>query len=286
MRVSVDAGWNGQTGSKMIEKLKIAQMTSAEVREHLTGEAVVLLPLGSIEDQGTHAPMGDFLAAECVALDIARAARKEGVPTFVAPVIPFGGRDAFISSYGGMSIRGSTLAALLEDVIGSLTLHGLNKILIINGHGGNVVPIADVTLKLRQDTGVFVASMYLWQIAYVLLQDMRGAEEAARSAGHGADPLTSVGLHYFPEHLRMDLAGSPQSDLRARGVAVTGFGQITYDGAVFQAPVTAAEAAPDGVWGGDPKLCNAQTGEQLASRLAAIGAGLIREHVCKGFPEG
>lgn len=269
----------------MIEKLKIAEMTSAEARQNLTEDAVILLPLGSIEDQGTHAPMGDFLAAEQVALDIARGAREAGVPTFVAPVIPFGGRDSFISSFAGMSIRASTLAVLLEDVIGSLTLHGLNKVLIINGHGGNVAPIADVTLKLRQDAGIFVASMYLWQIAYALLREMRGADEAAKSSGHGADPLTSVGLHYFPEHLRLDLLGSPQSDLYARGVAVTGFGQITYDGAVFQAPVTAAEAAPDGVWGGDPKLCNAQTGKELVDRLVQIGAGLIRDHVSKGFPE-
>ncbi len=269
----------------MIEKLKIAEMTSRESRENLTKDAVVLLPMGSIEDQGTHAPMGDFLAAEAVALDIARGARNDGVPTYVAPVIPFGGRDSFISSYGGMSIRASTLAAILEDVIGSLMLHGLNKILIINGHGGNVAPIAEVTLKLRQDTNVFIASMYLWQIAYALLREMRGAEEAAKSSGHGADPVTSVALHYFPEHLRMDLMGSLKTDLRTRGVAVTGFGQITSGGAVFQAPVTAAEAAPDGVWGGDPKYCSAETGAELVDRLVQIGAGFIRDHVSKGFME-
>ena len=268
----------------MIEKLKIEEMTSEEVRQNLTDEAVILLPLGSTEDQGTHAPTGDFLAAEQVALDIARGARAEDVPTFVAPVIPFGGRDSFVSSFGGMSIRGSTLAALLEDVIGSLTLHGLNKILIINGHGGNVTPIADVTLKLRQDTDIFIASMYLWQIAYALLREMRGADEAAKSAGHGADPLTSVGLHYFPEHLRLDLMRSPQTGLLARGVSVTGFGAITFDGAVLQAPTTAAEAAPHGVWGGDPKYCSADTGKELVDRLVRIGAAFIRDHVSKGFP--
>ncbi|MEH6776542.1 MAG: creatininase family protein, partial [Cereibacter changlensis] len=74
----------------MTEKLKIAELTSEEARQYLTDEAVILLPMGSLEDQGTHAPMGDYLAAEAVALDIARAARAEGVPTFIAPVIPFG----------------------------------------------------------------------------------------------------------------------------------------------------------------------------------------------------
>lgn len=270
----------------MIEKLKIAEMTSAEARDDLNEDAVILLPMGSIEDQATHAPMGDYMAADCVALDIARAARAEGVPTFVAPVIPFGGRDSFFSSHGGMSLRAGTLSAVLEDVIGSLTAHGLNKILIINGHGGNVATIAEVTLKLRLEKDVFIPSMYLWQISYQLLRQILGEEGAAKSSGHGADPLTSVGLHYFPEYLRLDLMGAPQTGLTARGVNVTGFGSITYGGAVFQAPTTAKEAAPDGVWGGDPKHCSAETGEQLVERLVEIGAGFIRDHVSKGFAEG
>ena len=269
----------------MIEKLKIAELTSAEAKESLNEDAVVLLPMGSIEDQGTHAPMGDYMAADHVAVDIARAACARGVPTFVAPVLSFGGRDGFISSLGGMTLRAATLLAVLEDIIWSLTEHGLKKILIINGHGGNVAPIAELTLRLRQEKGVFIASMYLWQIAYALLREIHGLEEAAKSSGHGADPLTSVGLHYFPEFLRLDLLGMPQTDLHVHGVKIAGFGSITYDGAVFQAPVTAAEAAPDGVWGGDPKHCSAETGKELVDRLVQIGAGFICDHVSKGFVE-
>lgn len=269
----------------MTDKLKIAELTSGEAHEHLNEDAVILLPMGSIEDQGTHAPMGDYMAADCVALDIARTARTEGVPTFVAPVIPFGGRDSFFSSHGGMSIRAATLSALLGDIIDSLTEHGLSKIMIINGHGGNVAPIAEVTLKLRLEKGVFIPSMYLWQISYQLLRQILGEEGAAKSSGHGADPLTSVGLHYFPEFLRMDLMNAPQTGLIARGVNVTGFGSITYGGAVFQAPTTAKEAAPDGIWGGDPKYCSADTGGKLVAQLVEIGAGFIRDHVASGFAE-
>jgi len=270
----------------MTDKLKIAELTSGEAREHINEDTVILLPMGSLEDQGTHAPMGDYMAADCVALDIARAARAEGVPTFVAPVIPFGGRDGFISSVGGMTLTASTLSAVLEDVLGNLIQHGLKKIMIINGHGGNVAPIAEVTLRLRQAEGVFIPSLYLWQVAYQVLRQIMGEDAAAKSSGHGANPLTSVGLHYFPELLRLDMLGTPETGLTARGVTVNGFGTIVYDGAVMQAPVTAKEAAPDGVWGGNPELCNAETGKALADRLVAIGAGFIRDHVAKGFPEG
>lgn len=267
----------------MIEKLKMAELTSEEARRYLDDKAVILLPMGSLEDQGTHAPMGDYLAAERVALDIASAARADGVPTFVAPVIPFGGRDYFDSSHGGISIAHATLVAILDDMLGCLDRHGLRKLLIINGHGGNVAPITEATLRWRQKAGMFVPSMYLWQIAYELLKEILGPVQAARSSGHGADPLTSVGLHYYPGILRPDLMQAPPTGQRAMGVEVAGFAALKYDGARIQAPLEASESAPHGVWGGDPRHCSAETGRKLVERLVRIGAGFVRDHVAKGF---
>lgn len=267
----------------MIEKIRTAELTSEEARRHLTGEAVLLIPMGSLEDQGTHAPMGDYMAADAVALDIARAARAQGVPTFVAPVIPFGGKDFFESSHGGVSLRHETVVAILDDMFGCFIRHGLKKILIINGHGGNVAPITEVALRWRQSHGVFIASMYLWQISYGLLQKMFGAERAAQSAGHGADPLTSVGMHYFPQFLRPDLMRKPTSGLKVGSVDVGGYGTVLYSGVLFQAPTEAAENAPDGVWGGDPHLCSAETGAALVAQLVEIGAGFVKEHVARDF---
>lgn len=267
----------------MTDKLKMAELTSEEARQHLNGDAVILLPMGSLEDQGTHAPMGDYLAADCVALDIARAARAAGVPTFVAPVVPFGGKDYFESSHGGMSISHATLVALLDDMFGCLARHGLKKVMIVNGHGGNVPPITETTLRWRQKTGMVVPSMYLWQIAYELLKEILGPETAAKASGHGADPLTSVGLHYYPQILRPDLMQSPPSGRKVLGAEVAGFAAIKYDGARIQVPIEADETAPHGVWGGDPKYSSAETGRKLVERLVAIGAGLIRDHVSKGF---
>ena len=269
----------------MIDKLKMQELTAQEARENLTEEAVILLPMGSLEDQGVHAPMGDYLGAEAVALDMARAARNEGVPTFVAPVIPFGGKDYFDSSHGGISIRQSTLTALLDDMIDSLVKHGLRKLLIINGHGGNVPAIVEVTARWRETEGLFIPSMYLWQIAYELLKEILGPETAAKSSGHGGDPLTSIGLHHYPDILRPDLMRPPATSGSVRGVDIGGFGAIKYDGAKIQAPVLAAETAPDGIWMGDPQFSSAETGRQLTERLCQIGAGLIRDHVSRGFPE-
>lgn len=267
----------------MTSKIRMAELTSEEARQHLNRDAVLLVPMGSLEDQGTHAPMGDFMAADAVAMDIARAAREAGVPTFVAPVIPFGGKDFFESSHGGVSLRHETMVSILDDMFGCFVRHGLQRILIINGHGGNVPPITEVALKWRHSHGVFIASMYLWQISYGLLQKILGPERAAQSSGHGADPLTSVGLHYFPQFLRPDLMRGPSRNLKVGGVEVGGYGTLLYGGVLFQAPTEAAENAPDGVWGGDPHLCSAATGAALVAELVRHGAGFVKDHVARGF---
>lgn len=267
----------------MIDKIRMAELTSEEARQHLTEDAVVLLPMGSLEDQGIHAPMGDYLAADLMALEIAKAARVSGVSTFVAPVVPFGGKDFFDSSHGGISISNATLVALLDDIFGCLHRHGIRKLMIVNGHGGNVPALTEVTLKWRQKAGLFVPSMYLWQVAYGELPGLIGEEKASASSGHGGDPLTSVGLHFYPDLLRPDLVRPAPTGATVKGMPISGFSTITYDGAKIQVPIEALEATETGAYGCDPSLCSAETGESLVKRLAAIGAGLVRDHVAKGL---
>lgn len=267
----------------MIEKIRMAELTSEEARQELTAEAVVLLPMGSLEDQGIHAPMGDYMAADLMAVEIAKQARAAGVPCFVAPVIPFGGKDYFDSSHGGIAISNATLVALLDDMFGCLNRHGIRKLMIVNGHGGNVPAITEVALRWRQKAGLFVPSMYLWQVAYGQLPELIGAEKAKKSSGHGGDPLTSVGLHFYPDLLRPDLIRAAPKGSAVKGLKISGFSTINYDGANIQVPIEALEATETGAYGCDPALCSAETGASLVARLAAIGAGLVKDHVARGL---
>lgn len=267
----------------MTPKIRMAELTSEEARQHLTSDAVVLLPMGSLEDQGIHAPMGDYMAADLMALEIAKAARAQGVATFVAPVIPFGGKDYFDSSHGGISISHATLCGILDDMFGCLDRHGIRKLMIVNGHGGNVPAITEVALRWRQKAGLFVPSMYLWQVAYGELPGLIGADKAKASSGHGGDPLTSVGLHFYPDLLRPDLVRPAPTGSTVKGLSISGFSSITFDGAKIQVPIEALEATETGAYGCDPTLCSAETGAVLVDRLAAIGAGLLVEHVARGL---
>jgi creatinine amidohydrolase len=121
---------------------------------------------------------------------------------------------------------------------------------------------------------VLIPSLYLWRVAYGLLPAILGADAAKRASGHGADPLTSVAMHLFPDLIRPDLVPASAPPPEFRGMRISGFGTVDFEGAEIAVPLEVAQIAPNGVWQGDPRLCSATTGAALVERLADIGARL------------
>ncbi len=254
-------------------RVRIAELTSAEAAARLASGPVLLLPLGSQEDQGPHAPMGDFRCAEHIAGLIAERACTEGADTLVMPVLPFGGRDFFGSVPGAVSLKQETLRAVLRDILGGLVRHHARRIIVVNGHGGNAQAIHDVTAEILQDAGVLVPSFHLWRIAGALLPELLGKEEARRSLGHGADPLCSVAMHLFPELIRHDLVPrGPSAPRELFGLAAAAFGTARFDDVEIGLPL---DLHPGDVTG-DANRCSAETGARLVERLSELGAKLIK----------
>ena len=264
-----------QRGGETV-KVRLGTLTSEEARDRLGRGAVVLLPLGSHEDQGPHAPMGDYLSAELLSKRIAMAAIARGHDTLVAPVLPFGGRDFFGSVPGGIALSQQTLRLVLRDMLEALLRHGVTRLIVVNGHGGNAQAIHDETQAVWLRDGVLIPCFYLWRIAGALLPGLIGADRAQRSAGHGADPLCSVTMHLLPSLMRPDLLRPASAPSRVvDGLPITGFGTASLDGIEIGVPV---ELGDDAVTG-DASLCSAETGAILTERLVAAGTALIAQRV-------
>jgi creatinine amidohydrolase len=258
-------------------ELALASLTSAAARSRLAANPVLLLPLGSLEDQGPATPMGDFMLAERVAGAIAAGVVAGGRDALVLPVLPFGGADYFGSVPGGIALEQATLRAVLRDVLGGLARHGLTRVMVVNGHGGNAGAIHDETLAHRRLTGAVVPSLAIWRLAAGFLAELVGAEEAARRSGHGADPLGSVAAHLLPELVRPAPAGAARgAPGTVLGLAVSGLGRARFDGGEVDLPLEF-----DGVAGGDPSACSAETGAALFERLVAYGTRVVL-HLCAG----
>jgi creatinine amidohydrolase len=264
-------------------KVHMGQITGGEAREILAANPIILLPMGSHEDQGPHAPMGDYLLAEKIAELAALRATERGTKTLVAPVLPYGGADWFGSMVGGITLEQSTLTTVIWDMVNSLRRNGLTRLVVINGHGGNVGPIAEVARGLWRESKALMPSLYLWRIGYGLLSGIVGAEKSKAVSGHGADPLTSIGLHLFPQLMRPDLmpAGKPIKRDPTLDLPFTALGAASFEGAEVAMPNEYDEVYNQGVGKGDPTLSSAATGAALTEQLTEICARFVKHYAAR-----
>ena len=258
------------------KKVRMAELTGGEAREAYARRPVILLPMGSHEDQGPHAPMGDYLLADKMSELIAIAASKRGTETYVAPALPFGGADYFGHMPGGIALSQSTLRAVIADMFDCLLRHDISRLIVINGHGGNVQAIHDASQAVYRARKVLIPSIYLWRIVNAPLTRIVGPDAVKQRVGHGADPLTSLYMHFFPDLVRRDMIPEPRPLPQVLGMPVTGFPTASFEGTEIGIPVELDEMAPNGVRAGDPRLCSAETGAALAEELIEIGARFVR----------
>ena len=264
-------------------KVHMGTITGGEARELYPQNPVILLPMGSHEDQGPHAPMGDYLLAEKIAELSALRATEAGTRTVVAPVLPYGAADHFGSMIGGISVSEATLTAVIGEMVASLHRHKLTRIIVINGHGGNVGPIAQVAREVHRRTGMLIPSIYLWRVGYGLLPKILGAEKARLASGHGADPLTSIGMKLFPDMIRPDMI--PEAKKLKHNATLDlphmSLGAVSFEGAEVGLPIEYDEVYNHGVGQGDPRQCSAETGEAMIEQLTGIVARFAAHFAAK-----
>lgn len=259
-------------------EVRISHMPGGRVREAMKANPVILLPMGSHEDQGPHFPMGDYLLPERMAQIAAIRAQEAGIPCYVMPVIPYGGDDYFSSAVGGAILSPATMEAVLRDVVGSLLDNGLTRIVMMNGHSGNVAPILNVIRDVKRSRGVAIPNIYLWEAAFALLPQILGAEEAAKRAGHGADPLGSVGLHLMPDLIDRSLMPQPRPihPDPVLGLHSVNLGRVRVKGVDVALWTDYTEIYNDGMSGADPNFCDAATGAAITDRLVDTVVELAR----------
>ncbi|MFN7000862.1 MAG: creatininase family protein, partial [Elioraea tepidiphila] len=197
-------------------KVRMGEITAGEARVRYAANPVVLLPLGSHEDHGPHAPMGDYLLAERMAERIARRAIAGGTDCVVAPVLPFGRADVFAPMPGGIALSTATFRAVLDDMLAALLRHGFTRIVVLNGHGGNVEPIREATREVWQTHRVLVPCFYLWRIAAGLLLPCPPVPGRAPD-----EALQDCHALLLPGHSRSDPPALVRSTVPERGTPAT-----------------------------------------------------------------
>jgi creatinine amidohydrolase len=114
--------------------VKLAECTYREAARLGRDErAIVLLPLGAIEQHGPHLPLlVDWLGAEELARHVAPHLRRAGYRPVLAPSIPYGASPLAETWPGTVSLSAVTLRRVIVDVVGSLARHGFRRFVLAN----------------------------------------------------------------------------------------------------------------------------------------------------------
>jgi creatinine amidohydrolase len=240
------------------------KLRADELRERARRDALVILPVGSIEQHGPHLPVEvDSMLGETVALRAAaKLASRE--PVLVLPMLWTGLSEHHMSFGGTITLELPTFTAVIEDICRSVVRHGFRRIVLLNGHGGN-----DNALRVCADTvgpklGVPIIEMTYW---YAAAEPIAALLEKQQSLRHACEAETSMMMALRPE-----LVAEDRIPLVAQANRTPELADIVGGGVYRWRSLGAMSSA--GVIG-HPEAANRAKGERLIEAIAeALAAKL------------
>lgn len=181
----------------------LAESDFESVRESKIEVAVI--PLGATEPHNLHLPYGtDIFEATILGEHLCQAAHRAGARITLLPTIPFGVQTNMRKLPLAININPSTLNLFLTDIVHSLRNHGIQKIVLLNSHGGN-----EFKPLLRELAGEDI-QLFLIDWFRVLNDVYRSIFENPED--HAGEMETSFALAYFPHLVRQNADGSLRAD--------------------------------------------------------------------------
>ena len=177
----------------------LMEMTNPEVEKILDETQMALIPLGSVEQHGSHLPLGtDYYAAESFAKRI--TAKTGGL---LVDFAPFGVTPLHMGFKGTITLRSETMISLMMDIVSSLYKHGARKFVFLNWHERNL-PAIEIAAENSQNE--FNGTKVLIVHAHFIAKDLFGKVVGLT---HGGELEILPILADRPELVHLDLATDP-----------------------------------------------------------------------------
>ena len=173
------------------------ELTSPQLARYAPDTPVVV-PIAALEQHGDHMPL--FTDSLLVGEVVRRAAEEVGDRILVAPVMWLGNSEHHLDFPGTMTAAPRTYLDMLNNMVDNLLTHGFRRILLLNGHGGNIVPSSQAMFEVRQRhrerRDLLLLSSTYWLLGGV---PEGGHNWDQRQMGHAGEWETSMMLRLRPD---------------------------------------------------------------------------------------
>ncbi len=247
----------------------LEEMNAIEVKAKINKKTIAILVLGACENHGDHMPFGsDFIfpikLVENVIMDITMNKVDLSYPDInfiLLPAIPYGVSSHHNSFQMTMSLEPSTLISIMFDIFLCLKNNGIRRILVINGHDGNIAPI-EVASRIIKDKfpDIVIACLESWWV--LVGQKNKNLFDVWSGLGHGGEAETSAMMFARPDLVDLNNAPNqtipklPDEDIRIYWK----FNELTNTGST-----------------GSPKKATSEKGKKIVEILKEIIISFVNE---------
>lgn len=234
-----------------------SRLKAPELRALASGNAVVIVPIGSTEQHGPHLPT----QVDCLLVgEIARRAAVRAydtVPTLITPTIWSGLAEHHMTLGATLSLDFAAFFALVRGVCRSLVRHGFRNVLLLNGHGGNIAALTVAVNELAAELDAPIATTTYFLLAQAEIAKILETQATVR---HACEAETSMVLALEPGLVDMSLAA------RAVGPTAQEVSQVTGTDAAHRWRSFKSRTSHGAI--GDPRTASAEKGDRLLEAAA------------------
>ena len=242
-----------------------------KVKEYLEKNNMILIPIGSIENEGNHLPLGlDIHLSHYLCEAVSK---KTGC--MVGPSLPLGYSKWFMDFPGTISLEHDTLTILIKEYCDCLYKHGFRNFIFLNPHMGNASAIADVGRDFRKKNALVVL-VDIWRTFENISQKIALTKKSELS--HGGEIGTSIALAMYPQYVDMGKARKAKIafPVSKNIQPINTLGFANFKGNYIHTFVDANEITLSGLIG-DPTKASIEKGEVLLKEMSIYLEQVLNE---------
>lgn len=181
----------------------LAEQTTTIASETLDDAEVAVLPTGSTEQHGPALPLGtDSMTAETLAATVED--REDAV---VLPTVPVGVSEHHRQFDGTLWVTPETFERYVTETLESVASHGVEKAVLVNGHGGNADALSRAARTVRADETMFAAPWNWWDSVGELTEELFDGV-----GGHAGEMESSMMLRVREELVHEEQLADAEAD--------------------------------------------------------------------------